>query len=731
MSEENMDEETPGVMDRIQKEITMLEQISEVLEYILNHEPVGIVNISDDLGYPHPKARYSMRVLEEEGLIKSTRQGAVITDNASDEIEKYNQNLDNVQSQIASIDSEVPGLSIDIDSSSTKPDTADASLDEFLADASLDAVTDRFNSFNPLLEHDDPAVRQAAVKQLLKIAEDEPTRVMDLASILTIARLLRDEQPDICRTGFSLLVALVDYDPVIAEPVLPFLFDQLKNDDVSKSRYSVGDVFSEVAETAPGAAQDVIHDAIEKLPEASDVTRVDTVQSLNGVATTENGAKLLEPFTSDIIELLDDSNEDVRIPAARIVLVFTESDAVYLGRYEDQFAELLNDDSPHVRETVLKIIEHYTIDTDTISKIRQLAEEDPNEDVRTTALDLLAMTMVSETDSSTGAGMVEASTNSRSTDCPETTSSSSTPDPDKNETTTSTDEVHLRDRIPPASDVGGSTPVDLSYDQFEFDEETDLIGAGGQARVYRAEVPDENLTVALKQPAFNRTVSRDTYDRILNEARNWSRWDDHPHIVQVLDWGAEPGPWIALEYMDGGSLGEYIGTMSAEQRLWTAYAIVDAVAHANTKGLAHHDIKPNNILFRKTPDNKWDLPKVADWGLSREIIEATSSISQATPDYAAPEHFSALMPEAPVDERTDVYQLGVVCYEILTGTHPSHLRGEVPSPTEVNNSLPSSVDELINTAISHDRDKRFEHSILCKRELEAILSEDFPNLLKK
>ncbi|MDB2294594.1 serine/threonine-protein kinase, partial [Halorubrum ezzemoulense] len=233
----------------------------------------------------------------------------------------------------------------------------------------------------------------------------------------------------------------------------------------------------------------------------------------------------------------------------------------------------------------------------------------------------------------------------------------------------------------------------------------------------------------LKQPSFSTTVSTDTYDHILKEAHNWSQWDDHPHIVQVLDWGTQPGPWIALEYMDGGTLDEYIGSMSVEQRLWTAYMIGSAVAYANIKGLAHHDIKPNNILFRKTPEGKWNLPKVADWGLSREIIQATGSISQATPDYAAPEHFNAIMPEEPVDERTDIYQLGVICYEVLTGTHPNHLRGNVPLPSTIDESLPSGIDDVISKAIIQDRDERYEHALVFRQEIETVLSSEFPSLL--
>jgi RPA family protein len=251
--------------------------------------------------------------------------------------------------------------------------------------------------------------------------------------------------------------------------------------------------------------------------------------------------------------------------------------------------------------------------------------------------------------------------------------------------------------------------------------------------VYRARIPSQDVTVALKQPFPNKTVREKTVQRILNEAETWAKVDDHPYIASILDWGYDAIPWVAIEYVDGGAITDHIEEFSTLQRLWTAYAIVDAIAYANgQRGIVHHDLKPDNILLQTTSEGLYDVPKVVDWGLSRELIQHTGSVSQATPEYAAPEQFDALLPDTPVGVHTDVYQLGIVCYEILTGEHPDHLRGEVPPPTEMNPGIPEALDPIIMKSIAHQRDQRYDHSIQLRDSFRDVLrgelnKKDFPN----
>ena len=120
------------------------------------------------------------------------------------------------------------------------------------------------------------------------------------------------------------------------------------------------------------------------------------------------------------------------------------------------------------------------------------------------------------------------------------------------------------------------------------------------------------------------------------------------------------------------------------------------------------------------------MPKVSDWELSRELIEAHSTMSQVTPEYVAPEHLDAFLPEASVDERTDVYQLGLVCYELLTETRPSHLGGTVTPPTELNDALPDALDDILLRALNHDPNERFKHPLYFERALDEALANDLP-----
>ncbi|MDB2245248.1 protein kinase [Halorubrum ezzemoulense] len=722
MTENEEDEDLPGVLERFQNEVTTLERHFEVLKILYERSPVGNVEIANELGYPQSKVRFSLRVLEEENLIEPTAQGAVLTDDADDEIEGYNQKLDQLQNQIASTANEELGVVVNTTTSSSKGSTTDTPPTDFVSTASPTAVADRFGSFDPLLEHDDSKVREVAVKRLVELAENNPKQVTEFASLSVISERLLDESDDVVHSGFTLLEEIVEHDPDIAQPALPVLIDLINRDDTLVFVTKAINLFGEIASSDPEEARSIIDRQLVDLPAAKETKRVNVANSLNGVVASEGGPKILKPFLSPIVGLLEDPSEDVRIPAAGIIQEFAESDAVSLDGYHANITELLTDDSPRAREIGVEIAANLgTLDTEIVTTVRKLAEEDPNEDVRTTASDVLNTMPSTDMDSTAGDDDL-----TRTTELEATQSVSGS---EGSESGSRSDTGGIRDKIPTPSDVVGAESIELSYEQFQFDEEADLIGTGGQARVYRADVPEENITIALKQPSFSTTVSTDTYDHILKEAHNWSQWDDHPHIVQVLDWGTQPGPWIALEYMDGGTLDEYIGSMSVEQRLWTAYMIGSAVAYANIKGLAHHDIKPNNILFRKTPEGKWNLPKVADWGLSREIIQATGSISQATPDYAAPEHFNAIMPEEPVDERTDIYQLGVICYEVLTGTHPNHLRGNVPLPSTIDESLPSGIDDVISKAIIQDRDERYEHALVFRQEIETVLSSEFPSLL--
>jgi serine/threonine protein kinase len=203
-------------------------------------------------------------------------------------------------------------------------------------------------------------------------------------------------------------------------------------------------------------------------------------------------------------------------------------------------------------------------------------------------------------------------------------------------------------------------------------EVLELIGTGGMGAVYKARQPSLDRVVALKilpteigaDPAFTQRFTR--------EAQALARLS-HPHIVTVYEFGqAEDTSYIVMEYVDGASLRHTIetGTLEPEHALVLVPQICDALQYAHEEGIVHRDIKPENILL----DRK-GRPKVADFGLSKLTHDENHTEASLTGThqvmgtlrYMAPEQMEGTRD---VDHRADIYSLGVVFYEMLTGELP-------------------------------------------------------------
>jgi len=289
-------------------------------------------------------------------------------------------------------------------------------------------------------------------------------------------------------------------------------------------------------------------------------------------------------------------------------------------------------------------------------------------------------------------------------------------------------EQRLRGR-PPVS-IPHVPDIAVDYDALTEEE---LIGSGGSADVVRATLPtsDDDVTLAIKKPRMSGTLHSEQVDRLLSEAETWDKLDDHDHIVGVVDYGSEPLPWIAMEYMDAGHLGERASEMDIDQALWTAISITRGVRHAHRRGIAHLDLKPHNVLFR-TVDDAWDVPKVADWGLSKHLLEHSKSIDGMTVEYAAPEQFDDSRGAS--DDITDIYQLGVVFYELFTGHPPfegqpfeiiERLKNDQPTPPSELADVPPALDEVLLTALAKEKTDRYDNVAYLRDALEEILNNGY------
>ena len=243
-----------------------------------------------------------------------------------------------------------------------------------------------------------------------------------------------------------------------------------------------------------------------------------------------------------------------------------------------------------------------------------------------------------------------------------------------------------------------------------------LAGRGAMAAVYRARNEENGSLVALKLLDASRQRFR---ERFLRESELASSLE-HPHVVRTLSAGEEDGQlYLAMEYIDGLDLRQLLrrdGRLEPERAVGIVEQAGAALDVAHKRGLVHRDVKPGNILVREDEDGEHAY--VCDFGLARHVSSVSSLTGDrgfvGTIDYVSPEQIEG----APVDARADVYSLGCVLYECLTGVRPydrdselavvfAHLNEPPPKATDVRPELPAAFDDVFANALAKSRDERY------------------------
>ncbi|HEY8961583.1 MAG TPA: protein kinase [Luteolibacter sp.] len=231
------------------------------------------------------------------------------------------------------------------------------------------------------------------------------------------------------------------------------------------------------------------------------------------------------------------------------------------------------------------------------------------------------------------------------------------------------------------------------FPQFEIIE---CLGRGGMGSVYKARQKSLDRWVAIKILAPEREGRERFAERFAREAQTLARLS-HPHIVTIHDFGQTGGLfYLVMEFVDGVNLRELLrdGKMEPAQALAIVPPICDALQYAHQKGIVHRDIKPENLLLDR--DGR---VKIADFGIA-SLIGAENE-SAGTPAYMAPEQADA---KREVDHRADIYALGVVLYEMLTGERPGK---EVIAPSR-KVQIDVRLDEIVLRALEKEPGRRYQ-----------------------
>ena len=263
-----------------------------------------------------------------------------------------------------------------------------------------------------------------------------------------------------------------------------------------------------------------------------------------------------------------------------------------------------------------------------------------------------------------------------------------------------------------------------------------LLGSGAMGEVYRAYDPVIDRLVAIKvlrPELIGGSDSEQLLQRFRREARAAGR-RFHPNIVAIWDFGDDNGmPFLAMEYVEGRSLGELIkssGHLTPDRGVKIIMQVLSALGFAHANGIIHRDIKPSNIMILPNDD-----VKVADFGIARIDASDFTIVGDllGTPAYMAPEQLSG----APVDHRTDLFAVGVILFEMLTGVKPFRGKSiteiisfmETRGPEDIrglNPAVPDSLKRVITKSLAFEPAQRYAEA----GEFSKAISEAVPALLR-
>ncbi|GAB6102223.1 hypothetical protein JCM16138_14460 [Thermococcus atlanticus] len=263
---------------------------------------------------------------------------------------------------------------------------------------------------------------------------------------------------------------------------------------------------------------------------------------------------------------------------------------------------------------------------------------------------------------------------------------------------------------------------------FERYEEVEAVGEGGFARVYRARRKDGSV-VALKIPYH---LTEQAGKVFLKEVMVWSRLK-HKNIVELYDANIVPLPYIEMEYCES-SLAGLDKPLNWEKAARLIFEVCEGLKYAHSKGIIHRDLKPSNILLKN------GTPKISDWGLSKVVTESRSTTGTSfTPLYAAPEQISSRF--GSTDGRTDIWQLGVLTYELVSGRLPfdgedfvevaGKITMEEPEKPSRFNPDAKPLEPLIMRCLAKRKEDRYQSVYELQRDLGELLGGRYREELRK
>lgn len=251
---------------------------------------------------------------------------------------------------------------------------------------------------------------------------------------------------------------------------------------------------------------------------------------------------------------------------------------------------------------------------------------------------------------------------------------------------------------------------------------TYLLGSGGFADVYAGtDGNGRDIAIKIPQMKFDTTIDSSVYDKYEKETGIWKNLK-HPNIVALYSAVDQPLPHIVMEMMDGGSLESLMKRhkLTVGEAVYIMLQVLEGLSYAHHMATVHRDLKPDNILFTSTGE-----AKITDWGIGKllSLTEMTKTVGiKGTLNYCAPEQFDQKK-YGKIDWQTDIFQIGIIFYEMLTGINP--FAGEdMPSvygklmnikpepPSSLNDDVRPELDEIVMGALVKEKVDRWRTDVM-------------------
>src|SRR5262249_26312897 len=266
------------------------------------------------------------------------------------------------------------------------------------------------------------------------------------------------------------------------------------------------------------------------------------------------------------------------------------------------------------------------------------------------------------------------------------------------------------------------------------------IGGGGMGDVFRAENVLAGRAVAIKFLHPELAQNAELAQRFFQEAQAVNRIR-HPNVVDVLDAGVgEMGPYIVMEYLEGESVGAAlirVGRFDLDAVVGAAIPVLEALDAAHRAGIIHRDLKPENVFIAFDSARGTAVVRLLDFGIAK-ILDASgpsprtrTGVVFGTPDYLSPEQATG---EAPLDGRSDLFAVGVLIYELVTGQRPFRaptavatafkvVHAEAPTIGAAGIHVDARLESVIQRLLQKDPAKRYPTAIEVIRELERVVPD--------